>query len=165
MPNSLKLACCALAVVATAGHAGDSSDQKPVLQYKVPLATVGFLMSYSKNGITLPHLQVYDTNRIRLANISGVPADRFIPLADKALQRTQGDMEMRLAAGAWETLTGDPVNIEALPPADAYFVEYWADWCQPCHELQEDLFEYLRDREIDAVVIKVELDPMPLYAE
>ena len=165
MSNFLKLALCLLAFITSAGLADDSADRLPIVEYKVPLETVGFLMSHGSNGITLPQLQVYDGNRIRLANIVGVPTNRFIALADEALQRKQGDMEMRLAAGGWKTMEGGPVDIAALPPADAYFVEYWADWCKPCHQLQEDLFEYLHEHDINAVVIKVELDPMPLYAE
>lgn len=165
MSNFFKIICCLCAVSPSAVLANDPARDIPIVEFKVPLATIGFLMSYGKNGITLPQLQVYDSSRIRLANIAGVAADRFMPLVDEALQRKQGDMEMRLAAGGWNTMDGKPVALAQLPPAEVYFVEYWADWCKPCHELQADLFAHIKDQDLDAVVIKVELDPMPLYAK
>lgn len=135
----------------------------PVLEFEVPLETTGFLMSYNPNGIMLPQLQVYSAGKLRLANITQVPLEKFIPLVEEALGKEQGDMQMELAAGGWTDKDGGRMDPASLPDAEFYFVEYWAEWCKPCHQLQAELFEYLAEREINAVVIKVELDPMKLY--
>jgi thiol-disulfide isomerase/thioredoxin len=57
---------------------------------------------------------------------------------------------------------GKPVSAQDLPRADAYVVDYWAQWCAPCRMLAHDIESQLHRWEHDGrhvVWLKVESDP------
>ncbi|HXO38097.1 MAG TPA: hypothetical protein VN872_05645 [Candidatus Acidoferrum sp.] len=53
--------------------------------------------------------------------------------------------------------------LKNLPPADFTIVEYWADWCKPCHQQLELLHQALKAHETVAInILHVQADPTKL---
>ena len=58
---------------------------------------------------------------------------------------------------------GRPVSAGDLPRADAYVVDYWAQWCVPCRLLARDIEGQLKRWDGKHIVwIKIESDPLKL---
>jgi thiol-disulfide isomerase/thioredoxin len=58
---------------------------------------------------------------------------------------------------------GQPIVSSDLPPADAYVIDYWADWCGPCHELKRKLQSTLNTWDGKKFVwLEIESDPKKL---
>jgi len=50
-----------------------------------------------------------------------------------------------------------------LPSADFTIVEYWAEWCQPCHTQSEQLKKVIASQPgLSINVLHAEADPMKL---
>lgn len=64
-----------------------------------------------------------------------------------------------------EDAKDQPVKVRDLPDADAYVVDYWAEWCAPCHEMARDIERQMKRWKSDGkhiVWIKIESDPQKL---
>jgi hypothetical protein len=58
---------------------------------------------------------------------------------------------------------GRAIATADLPPADAYVIDYWADWCSPCHELKRKLDSALHSWNGKTFVwLQIESDPKKL---
>jgi thiol-disulfide isomerase/thioredoxin len=59
-----------------------------------------------------------------------------------------------------ESADGKASAVESLPKADAYVVDYWAQWCAPCRMLARDLDGILKRWDgVHTVWLKIESDP------
>jgi|SRR5690349_4614294 hypothetical protein len=58
---------------------------------------------------------------------------------------------------------GRPITSAELPSADAYVIDYWADWCSPCHQLKRKLESTLHTWDDKKFVwLEIESDPKKL---
>lgn len=72
------------------------------------------------------------------------------------------DVRVNLAAvlAEVETAAGQRVSVDALPQADLYVVDYWADWCEPCRIMTRIIDGTLKHWDgVHSVWLKVESDP------
>ena len=59
-----------------------------------------------------------------------------------------------------ETTDGKRLTPEALPAADLYVVDYWAQWCEPCRLMSRIIDGALKHWDgVHSVWLKVESDP------
>lgn len=113
-------------------------------------------------SLSLPQLRVYDADgRLRHDFDRGFSPDTFTAtlreLADKPLASAEAPVGLPAELAGVERPDGTPVG--KLPKATLVFIEYWADWCQPCHEQLEMLTHFLATNpNLNACVLHVEAD-------
>jgi thioredoxin 1 len=69
-----------------------------------------------------------------------------------------------MAAEAIEA-TGATFDDEVLASEKPVIVDFWADWCAPCHFVAPVLAEIVRERADDVRLVKVNVDEEPQIAE
>lgn len=77
----------------------------------------------------------------------------------------QTPITLDFALGEVVSADGNPVSAQDLPKANAYVVDYWAEWCGPCRMLARDIQGQLHRWEKDGthvVWLKIESDPEKL---
>lgn len=67
--------------------------------------------------------------------------------------------------GKYLTLTGDNFQREVLESSKPVLVDFWANWCGPCHMIAPAIEELAADYEGEATVGKVNVDEQPSLAE
>jgi thiol-disulfide isomerase/thioredoxin len=124
-----------------------------------------FKMVTKKKEFAIPQLRVYDKQGQQVADFSGgFEPDTFKEELDKVLQSPKPDTGKPVLQAELEIIT-DSKNkkLKELPPADFTIVEYWADWCEPCHE-QFDLLQksLAAHPELAINMLHVQADPTKL---
>ncbi|WP_433257556.1 thioredoxin [Streptosporangium sp. CA-135522] len=66
---------------------------------------------------------------------------------------------------ATKTVTTDTFAQSVLTSDKPVLVDFWADWCHPCHMLAPVLEQLADERADDLVVAKVDVDAYPELAE
>jgi thiol-disulfide isomerase/thioredoxin len=125
--------------------------------------TVQKLARVAQTGIVLPQLRVYDREGRLLRNFGpGYAPAAFTGELDGLVARpVAGDgvsptLEHELDGVV--DAAGEPMVVPG--GSDLVFVEYWADWCQPCHAQLQALTAYLEaHRNLDATLLHIAMAP------
>jgi thioredoxin 1 len=64
-----------------------------------------------------------------------------------------------------ETIKTDTFETEVLQSEKPVIVDFWAEWCGPCHAVAPVLDEIARERADDLRVVKVNIDEEPALAQ
>jgi thioredoxin 1 len=64
-----------------------------------------------------------------------------------------------------ETIKTDTFDTEVLQSEKPVIVDFWAEWCGPCHAVGPVLDEIARERGDDLRVVKVNIDEEPELAQ
>lgn len=120
------------------------------------------LATLQERGMPLPQLRVYDAEGRQIADFdSGYSAATFPSrLTGTLVNRRPTDSPLTLEREVAWVMTPSGEDLDPLPPADVTVVEYWAEWCAPCHEQWDALEEVLAEHpELSVNVLRVEADP------
>lgn len=63
------------------------------------------------------------------------------------------------------TVTGETFDKKVLRSEKPVLVDFWADWCPPCHRLAPVLEEFAAEQADELVVAKLNIDHDPELAE
>lgn len=99
--------------------------------------------AYASFSVELPQFRLYDSQGWRLANTAGYEGGRFARLLDSLLSGKGTPDGHLLADDLPRFQAPDGKRLAEVPAADFTIVEYWADWCQPCHKQTADLVRML----------------------
>jgi len=129
----------ALTVAATA--AGVQAPQWPanVTVFEAQVAKVEVPKGSQSINFQLPQLRMYDAKGQRVLNVTGYSG--AFPRILASVLEGQGEPQAfaRLAAELDRVRTSEHKPLGQLPKADFTIVEYWAEWCAPCHAQARDM--------------------------
>jgi thiol-disulfide isomerase/thioredoxin len=142
---------------------GGAKAEKPAWPAHVQVVEARMLMPEMGEGFrfALPQFRAYDPQGRQLYSSEGYDLDDFKRQATRLLK---GKGKPRAGAAALaadlakvETPAGQP--LPPLPPADLTLIEYWAEWCVPCHAQTRDLVQVLaKHPEVKVNLVYVDAD-------
>ncbi len=62
-------------------------------------------------------------------------------------------------------LTDDTFNAEVIDSTDPVLVDFWADWCRPCHIVEPHVKAIAQEYEGKLKVVKLNIDENPQTAQ
>lgn len=71
------------------------------------------------------------------------------------------NMEVRTLAGATIQVSDDDFEAKVLKSEGPVLVDFWADWCGPCHMVAPTLEEIAAEKKGSLVVAKLDVDSSP----
>lgn len=112
---------------------------------------------------SLPQLRVYNQKGFQVADFGSGEDDTFPATLTKVLQSPPKENSTTLESETRILVEKDGKPLQTLPSADFTIVEYWADWCEPCHTQAEQLKKVVASQSgLSINVLHVEADPMKL---
>ena len=114
------------------------------------------------NIFELPQLRIYDRQGRQVADFGGgFDPDRFRGQLEKVLRSPspkEGKKSLQVELQSIVEKDGKPA--EKATAADFTLVEYWAEWCKPCHLQAKYMNEVIEKHpELAITVLHVEADP------
>lgn len=155
--HSLALAFfAALAAAPAAAAAKKPAWPSNVRLIEARLGAEAFATSFS---LELPQFRFYNAEGWRLAHTSGY-SGKFAAFLTSLLAGKGTPDGHLLADDLPRFEAADGRRLTEVPPADYTIVEYWADWCAPCHRQAADMIKVLaRHPKLTVNVIYVESVP------
>lgn len=171
-PQPVYAVAAALAVLLTMGaypirvHAGDSGALVDVVELRQTQESLSDTYQHNKNKrMSLPRLVMLDGQGRAVLGEAGY-RDGLGYRLERALKQDKplsAPITLEMVLAETEDAQGKPVATESLPKADAYVVDYWAEWCAPCRMISRDLEKFFpRWNGVHVVWIKVDSDPSKL---
>lgn len=149
------------AIAANAPSPAPPAAKKPAWPANVRLieARLGKEAFSTSFSLDLPQFRFYNAEGWRLAHTAGY-SGQFAAFL-QSLLAGKGTPDGNLLADdlpRFETVDGR--RLTEVPPADYTIVEYWADWCTPCHKQTADMVKVLaRHPKLEVNVVYVESVP------
>jgi hypothetical protein len=114
------------------------------------------------NIFELPQLRIYDRQGRQVADFGGgFNPNRFRGQLEEVLRSPspkEGKKSLQTELQSIVEKDGKPV--EKISAADFTMVEYWAEWCKPCHLQAKDMNEVIEKHpDLTITVLHVEADP------
>ncbi len=116
----------------------------------VPLKVKDDVMLSAINGgdsltLTLPEFLVFRSSGAAIYHDKGFTASFMdvVELAMKTNTALESKPGLTQVLAELVTMDGSPFAANAVADYDFVFVEYWADWCAPCHQQRKAVEAYL----------------------
>jgi len=111
-----------------------------VAVFEAQVAKVEVPKGSSSINFQLPQLRMYDAKGQRVLNVTGY-SSAFAGILSGVLEgRGESQAFATLAAELGRVVrSADHKPLAPLPKADFTIVEYWAEWCAPCHAQARDM--------------------------
>ncbi len=103
----------------------------------------------------LPQLKIYDGSGVQLYEATGYHngfADTVRSILEDAMPQ-EGRPHLSDELLKYCTFEGDSVELEDLPVASYYFVEYWATWCIPCKYQMKDIHAFKKAMDSEEIIV------------
>jgi thiol-disulfide isomerase/thioredoxin len=112
-------------------------------------------------SFSLPQMRLYNGEGYLLKEAHGYVQGRLPDLLNKAMEAGAKADSSRSLIGELADLQSSDGETPPLPKcAEFYIVKYWAEWCKPCHLLDDELDAYMEQHpELSLEVYSVEADP------
>lgn len=142
-----------------------SSTPKPAPHHEIrelKVEDAALFKMINGNPFELPQLRVYDRQGRQVADFGGgFDPDRFRGQLEKVLRSPspkEGKKSLQDEMQSIVEKNGKPP--EKLADVDFTLVEYWAEWCEPCHLQAKDMNEVVgKHPDLAITVLHVEADP------
>jgi thiol-disulfide isomerase/thioredoxin len=143
--SSLLLALSLTGAAMAAMAAGTPAPAWPenVKVFEVQLAKVEVPKGGGRINFQLPQLRIYDAQNRRVLNVTGYSSAFGAMLTSVLEGKGRAEASALLAPEIDRVRTADRKPLGPLPKADFTIVEYWADWCVPCHAQARDMVKVL----------------------
>lgn len=118
-----------------------------------------------KKKMMLPRMVMLDGQGRLVYGGVGLPGDlgHRLHVALKDDRPIDSPIDLESILGETVRADGSAITAAALPKADAYVIDYWAEWCAPCRMLSRDLEGILKRWDDKHFVwLKIESDPEKL---
>ena len=148
MPTrSALLSLLLLTALTGAATAAPPSPQWPqnVAVFEAQVAKVEVPKGSGGINFQLPQLRIYDAKGQRVLNLTGYGSSFSRMLAGVLEGQGQPQSFALLASELDRLRTADHKPLARLPKADFTIVEYWAEWCLPCHAQARDMAAVLTE--------------------
>ena len=156
-----KAALAAVMLASSFAYAGDDTQHVTVIELEHTKAAMKATYT-DKRRVPLPRVIVFDGKRQLLIAETGYNT-KFDKQLHEAVQHDKPlalPITLEMVLSETQDAHGDPVTIDRIPAADLYVVDFWAEWCGPCHMLAHALTDTLNHWDgVRSVWIKIESDP------
>ncbi|HEX9943453.1 MAG TPA: thioredoxin domain-containing protein [Thermoanaerobaculia bacterium] len=148
-------------LLAGAAMAAGPAWSKNVRLFEAQLGKVEVPKGGGSINFQLPQLRVYDAKGARVLDITGYSAAFSATLTSVLKGNGRADAARPLARELDRIRTAGGKPLAPLPKADFTIVEYWADWCVPCHAQARDMamvLAALSDVEVNLLHVNADLN-------
>jgi thiol-disulfide isomerase/thioredoxin len=147
VPLSLLLVSTLTVAATAAGGQAPPSPGWPanVKVFEAQVAKVEVPRGSHSVNFQLPQLRMYDAKGQRVLNLTGYSGAFSRMLASVLEGQGEPQASAILASELDRVRTPDHKPLDRLPKADFTIVEYWADWCAPCHAQARDMATVLTE--------------------
>ncbi len=141
-----------------------------VFQFGLKLSALDRLCHRNDRGLTmaLPHFRLFRSDGALSWETTGYNPSFYSELKRRVKkgEATPRSWTLEDEVADFVAEDGSRVLPSRLPPADATFVAYWADWCAPCKTQIKDLRRFTeKATRLSTNILLVEADPSRLNAE
>lgn len=135
----------ALAAAATAAESRTPVWPQNVTIFEAQVAKLEVPKGGGSINFQLPQLRIYDAKGQRVLNVTGYSGAFSAMLASVLEGKGQPQASAVVASELSRLGTADRKPLKPMPKADFTIVEYWADWCAPCHAQARDMARVLTE--------------------
>jgi len=109
----------------------------------------------------LPQLRVYNGEGYLLVDAAGYVQGRLPDLLDEAMKpEAKVDSSRSLIVELADMRSSDGEAPPLPKCAEFYIVKFWAEWCKPCHLLDDEIDAYIEQHpDLSLEIYSVEADP------
>lgn len=104
--------------------------------------------------LVLPEFLVFTQTGTAVFHDNGFN-ELFVSSVERAMKSAapiENALGLREVLAEVVAMDGSPLSLDIDEKYEFVFVEYWADWCAPCHKQKEAIAQFLADRK-DAKIL------------
>ncbi len=137
--------------------------QADPIELQVPNAVLIQQLKAGTNRWVIPVFEVYNAKGIRTYHHVGDFGSDPNAILSQAINAKVENQTLDDRLADLKDADGKPYRVKNTAQYDEIFVEYWASWCEPCHQQMKQVREFIsKHPKLKILWIKVEQDPTKL---